>query len=111
MNFLIQWIIYTIAIGIAAYVLPGVRVEGAIAALIAALILGIVNAVLRPLLVLLTLPVTVVTLGLFVFVINAFLVLLAAAIVPGFYVAGFGWALLFSIVLMLVHLALKGLAK
>ncbi|MDO8462772.1 MAG: phage holin family protein [bacterium] len=111
MTFLLQWAVYALSVGIAAYVLPGVSVSGVPAAAVAALILGIVNAFVRPLLLILTLPVTVLSLGLFAFVINALLILLVAAIVPGFAVAGFWWAVLLSIVLTIVRFALSGLLR
>ena len=104
MSFLLQWLINGVAIIITAYLLPGVAVEGFLAALVTALILGLVNAVIRPILVILTLPLTILTLGLFTLVINALLIMLAAAIVPGFAVHGFWWALLFGIVLAIVLL-------
>lgn len=104
-----HWLVSAVAIGIAAYILPGVMVAGIVPALVAALVLGVINALLKPLLVVLTLPVTVVTLGLFLFVINAALVLLASRIVPGFEVAGFWWALLFSFVVSLVSSFLHSL--
>ena len=102
MRFLINWLLYALAIGISAYVLPGVRLEGFFAALVTAAILGLVNGVLRPVLFIFTLPLTILTLGLFTFVLNALMVLLAAAIVPGFTVDGFWWALLFSLVLSIL---------
>ena len=111
MTFLLQWAVYALSVGIAAYMLPGVSISGVPAAAVAALILGIVNAFVRPLLLILTLPVTVLSLGLFAFVINAFLILLVAAIVPGFAVAGFWWAVLLSIVLAIVRFALSGLLR
>ena len=111
MEILISWLISAAAILITAYVLPGVRVESFVTALIAAVVLGIINSVLKPILLLLTLPINVLTLGLLTFVINALLVLLAARIVPGFRVDGFWWALLFSIVLSLVNTLLGNLFK
>jgi len=98
-RFLINWFLYALAIGITAYVLPGVYLEGIFAALMTAAILGFVNGILRPVLFIFTLPLTILTLGLFTFVLNAFMVLLTAAIVPGFDVASFWWAVLFSLVL------------
>lgn len=109
-NLLLRWIVSTIAILITAYILPGVSVTGLMAALVAALVLGIVNALIRPLLVLLTLPITILTLGLFVLIINALLVLLTSAIVPGFYIASFGWALIFGIVQAIVMFFLGAMA-
>lgn len=95
---------------VAAYVLPGVRVDSFVTAVIVAVILGAVNAFIKPVLVLLTLPVTVLTLGLFIFVINALLVLLVAAVVPGFKVDGFWTALLFSVVLSAISWFLHAIA-
>lgn len=91
-----------IAVMIAAYILPGVTVSGFLTALIVALVLGLINAVIKPILLILTLPINILTLGLFTFVINAAIILLVSAIVPGFRVDGFWWALLFSIVLSII---------
>ena len=102
MRFLLNWLIYALVIGIVGYILPGVRIEGIFAALATALVLGLINGILRPILIVFTLPLTILTLGLFLFVLNALMVLLAAAVVPGFIVAGFWWALLFSLVLSLL---------
>jgi putative membrane protein len=106
---MLQWLVSGVAIIIAAYLLPGVAVEGFWAALVTALILGLVNAVIRPVLILLTLPLNILTLGLFTLVINALMIMLAAVIVPGFAVHGFWWALLFGIVLAVVNFALSPL--
>ena len=106
MSFLIQWLVSGLAIIITAYLLPGVRVTGFFAAMVTALILGLINAVIRPVLILLTLPLNILTLGLFTLVINALLVMLAAAVVPGFAVQGFWWALLFGLVLAIINFAL-----
>lgn len=111
MSFLIQWVVSGAAIIITAYLLPGVAVEGFLAALVTALILGLINAIIRPILILLTLPLNILTLGLFTLVINALLIMLAATIVPGFAVQGFWWALLFGIVLAIVNFALSPLLK
>ena len=107
---LLDWLLATLAVAIAAYLLPGVMVDGFLAAAIAALVLGVVNALVRPLLLLLTLPLTILTLGLFTLVINAVLVLLTSAVVPGFSVANFWWAVLFSVVLVLVNVGINELA-
>lgn len=106
MRFLLHWLVNGLAIGISAYLLPGVRVAGFFAALVTALILGLINAVIRPALILLTLPLNILTLGLFTLVINALLIMLAAAVVPGFSVQGFWWALLFGLVLAVINYAL-----
>lgn len=92
----------TLAVLVAAYILPGVTVDNFFAALVAALVLALVNFFVRPLLVILTLPITIFSLGLFLLVINALLVLFVAAVVPGFAVGGFWWALLFSFLVSLV---------
>ena len=99
-----RWIINAAALLLVAYLYPGVQVESFLAAAIAALVLGLVNAVLRPILVILTLPVTLLTLGLFIFIINALLFWLVAEIVHGFRVTGFGAALLGSILYSLITL-------
>ncbi len=102
MKLLLNWLVSAAAIMIAAYVLPGIDVSGWVVALILAIVLGAINAFVRPLMVLLTLPVTMLTLGLFLFVIDALVIMLAGAVVPGFMVASFWWALAFSLVLSLV---------
>ena len=104
MIIIINWLLSAAAIGVAAYLLPRVHISGGFATLLVlAVVLGLINAILKPILQLLALPVTILTLGLFSLVINALLILLAASIVPGFVVDGFWWALLFSIVLSLVN--------
>lgn len=96
---------------VSAYILPGVKVDSFVTALVVAVVLGIVNAILKPILVLLTLPINLLTLGLFSLVINAVLILLVTAMVPGFTVAGFWTALVFSVVLSLVGWFLHLLAR
>jgi len=106
MGILLNWLITTLAVLVAAYLLPGVTVRNFFTGLLTALVLGLVNAILRPILVILTFPLTLLTLGLFIFVINALLVLLTSAIVPGFEVRSFGWALLFSLLFSIVSFIL-----
>jgi putative membrane protein len=106
MHILLNWLVTTAAILISAYLLPGVAVRSLTAAVITALVLGLINAIVRPILIVLTLPLTIVTLGLFIFVLNALLVLLTSAIVPGFEVRSFGWALLFSLLFSIVSFVL-----
>ena len=96
MAFLARWILNAAGLLLVAYLYPGVMVESFLAAIAAALVLGLVNAVISPILVILTLPVTVLTLGLFLFVINALLFWLVAETVPGFRVTGFVAALIRS---------------
>ena len=102
MKLLIHWIVNSLAIMVAAYVVPGVYVQSFLVAMIAALVLGLINLTLKPILLILTLPINILTLGLFTFVVNAVLILLVAAIVNGFQVADFTTALIFGIVLSIV---------
>lgn len=102
MRLFIHWLISALAIGIAAYIVPGVSVT-LVSALIAAVVLGALNLFIRPIILALTLPINVVTLGLFTLVINAALVLLAAMVVPDFVVDGFWTALLFGLVLAIIN--------
>jgi putative membrane protein len=110
MNTLGHWLVTTVAIIITAYLLPGVSVSGLVPALVAAMVLAIINVFLKPILIILTLPINIVTLGLFTFVINVLLIQLTSAVVPGFDVASFWWALLFSLILSLVSSFLYSLA-
>lgn len=110
MRFLLNLLIGGLAVFVSAYILPGVRVDSFLIAIIVSVILGAVNAFIRPVLVLLTLPVTVLTLGLFIFVINAALVSLVAMVVPGFKVDSFWTALLFSFVLSAINWFLHAIA-
>ncbi|HCR52502.1 TPA: hypothetical protein DIV48_02520 [Candidatus Kaiserbacteria bacterium] len=102
MKLFFHWFIAALAIGIAAYVVPGVTVTP-VSALIAAVVLGALNLFIRPILMILTLPITILTLGLFSLVIHAFLVLLASYLVPEFTVANFTAALLFALVLAVIN--------
>lgn len=105
MSYLIfRWIINALALLLVAYVVPGFGVASLYTALIAALVLGLVNALVRPLLFVLTLPVTILTLGLFTFVLNALMIWLVSTIVKGFTVDGFVPALLAAVILWLVSL-------
>lgn len=109
MRLLAIWIINALALLALPYVVPSVHVASFGTALIVALVLGLINAVLRPLLILLTLPVTLLTLGLFIFVINALLFQLAGNLVDGFNVGGFWSALFGSVVYSLISWALSSL--
>ena len=103
MHLLARLVVNIIAILLISYLFPRViRVEGFWAALVAAFVLGIINAILRPVLVFLTLPVTILTLGLFLLVINGLLLWLVAALVPGFQVNGFWGAVLGSVLISIV---------
>lgn len=109
MPILIHLILSTIAVYATAYILPGVKINDWVTALIVAIVLGLVNAFIRPILLVLTLPINVLTLGLFTLVIMGFLVLLVSAIVPGFHVDNFWWAVLFAIVLAIINAFLGSL--
>ena len=102
MNIFINLIIVTLAVLTSAYILPGVHISDFLTALIVALVLGIINSFLKPIIIIITLPINILTLGIFTFVINALLILLTSRIVPGFTVDSFWWAILFSIILSIV---------
>ncbi len=104
MTILVRWCINALALLAVAYLYSGVQVDGIIAALAAALVLGLVNAVIRPILILLTLPVTLLSMGLFIFVINAWLFWMVAEVVKGFTVSGFMAALLGSMMYSVISL-------
>ncbi len=103
MDIIIRIIVSSLAVYVTANLIPGVAVLGFGSAVVAAIVLSLVNAVLKPILVFLTLPITILTLGLFMIVINACLVLLVSTWVPGFHVDGFWAALLFSIVVSIIN--------
>ena len=105
------WLVNTVALLGVAYLMPSVRVESFAAALVAAAVLGLANAVVRPILVLLTLPVTVLTLGLFIFVINGLIFLGVAHLVQGFQVAGLWPAILAAIVYSIISWLLSALIQ
>ncbi len=109
MRFLMRVLLNTVGVLLAARIVPGIAVASASAALVAGIALGVVNAVIRPVLIVLTLPFTLLTLGLFIFVVNAFCLALVAWLVPGFQVHGFGSALIGSIFITLVSWALSAL--
>lgn len=105
MQFLIRLLISAVFVYILSKILSGVHINNFTTALIFALVLSFLNAIVKPILILLTLPVTVFTLGLFLFVINACMILLAAKLTDGIVVNGFWWALLFSIILSVFNSA------
>lgn len=103
MPFLVRMVANAVAILLIAYILPSVMfADGVMAALVAAFVLGLVNAVVRPVFVLLTLPITVLTLGIFLLVINGLLLWLVAGVVPGFHVNGFLGAIAASVLISVV---------
>ncbi len=109
LNLLAVWIVNALALLALPYVVPSIQIAGFGTALLVAVVLGLINTLLRPLLVLLTLPVTLLTLGLFIFVINALLFQLAGTLVEGFHVGSFGAALLGSIAYSLISWLLSAL--
>lgn len=103
METIISLLLSTVAVFVTAYILPGVHVDGFLTALVVAVVLGIVNSLIFPFLLLITLPINLLTLGLFTFVIIGLLVLGVSAIVPGFTVDSFWWAIGFAIVLFVIN--------
>lgn len=103
MSFLVKILVNGLAVLIASFLLPGVHVDNMLNAVIVAAVLALLNAFIKPLLILFTIPITLFSFGLFLLVINALLIMLADYIVPDFEVDGFWWALLFSIVLWAIN--------
>ncbi|MES1222519.1 MAG: phage holin family protein [Bacteroidota bacterium] len=111
MNVLLRIFFTWIAVIIAAYLLPGIHIKDSITALIVAAVLALLDSIVKPVLIFLTIPITIVTLGLFLLFINAFIVLVDAYFVHGFQVDSFWWALLFSIVVSLVRALFERMDK
>jgi putative membrane protein len=103
MNWIFRFLLSGLAVLLTAYLLPGVHVEHYGYALLAAVFISLANVLVKPILVILTIPITVITLGLFLLVINALIILLVEAIIPGFGVDGFWWALAFSLILSIFN--------
>ncbi len=108
---LLHWLISAVSLLIVAHVVPGFEVQGFGVALVASLVVGLVNSTLGFLLKILTFPLTILTLGLFLLIVNAFMLEFAAILVPGFIVRGFAPAFFGAIVLALVHMVLRGLIE
>jgi putative membrane protein len=108
---LLRWLLNAIALWVTDVLLAGISVATLASLFVAALVIGLINAVIRPVLLVLTIPITVLTLGLFLLVLNAFLFWLASVLVPGFVIAGFGWALLGALVMAIVGFALSFLVR
>lgn len=106
MNFILRLLLSALAVLLLANILPGVRVDSYGIAVLVAVVLSLLNLIVKPLLIILTLPVTLITLGLFLLVINAVIILLASKLVTGFWVDGFWTALLFSLLLSLLQAVL-----
>lgn len=111
MSFLVNILVSGLAVFISAYIIPGVQVSGFFTSIVVAVVLAIVNALIEPVVLLLTLPINILTLGLFTFIVEAMMVFLVSAIVPGFKVNGWLSAILFAIVLSLVNSALFWIAR
>jgi len=111
MNFLVRLIISTLAVLVTSYLLPGIYIESFLTAVIVALVLGFLNSIVKPLLILFSLPAIIFSFGLFLIVINTLIILLADKLIEGFKVNGFGRALLFGIVLWLVTSILNTIKK
>lgn len=110
MNFILKLIITTLAVMLGAYIMPGVRVDDVITALMVAIVLAFLNSIIKPVFIFLTLPITVFTLGLFLLAINAFIILIADYFISGFEVKSFWIALFFSIILALITSIMEALA-
>ena len=108
-NFVIRILLSGLAVFICATVLPGAHVDGFLIAIVVAVILALLNLLVKPILVILSIPITIFTVGLFLLVINTILILLADWLVPGFTVDGFWWALLFSILLSIINSLFGGM--
>lgn len=106
-----RWAVLTAAIVAAAYLIEGIQVSNFFAALFAAALLGVLNALLRPILILLTLPINILSLGLFTFVINALLLMMVSGVIGGFFVTGFWPALIGSLIISLVSWGLTALVS
>ena len=111
MNFLIKLLLSSLAVIVASYILPGAHVDGFFDALVVSLFLALFSATLKPLLIILTIPVTVFTLGFFLLLINALMIMLADYVVDGFYVDGFWWALIFGVILAIVNSIFESVSK
>ena len=111
MRFIGKILLNTLAIVLTAEILPGIDVEDPIRAALVALLLAIFNVTLKPVLIILTIPITIFTLGLFLLAINALMILFASHLINGFTVDGFWWALLFSIVMAIINTVLENLVN
>lgn len=111
MRILINWFFSAIALLISAWLIPGVYISGFFSALLTVVILGAVNSIIRPILILFTLPINILTLGLFTLIINALMVTLTAYLLSGFNIDNFGIAIIFSIILTIITELIENLIK
>ena len=115
MNFFTKLLFSSIAVIVATYLLPGIAISGDgldvfVTSFIVAVVISLLNVTVKPLLIIFTIPITILTLGLFLIFINAIMILIADAIIPGFVVEGFWWALIFSFLLTLINSLLADLS-
>ncbi len=103
MQFLIKILVSALAIYLVALIMPHVQIDDQVTVVLVALVLAFLDAIVKPLLTILTIPITIFTFGFFLLAINAFIILMATRLVPGFHVDGFWWALLFSMVLSVTN--------
>jgi putative membrane protein len=108
---IIQFLLNGVAVVLASYLLSGVHVNGYLDALIVAVVLTVANWIVKPILIVLTIPLTIATLGLFLLAINAIIILIVDWLVPGFYVVNFWWALAFSIILSIINWFFSDITK
>ncbi len=111
MSLLLRLLLNALGVILVSYIVPGVHVSGFFTALITAFVIGLINAVIRPVLLILSLPINILTLGLFTLVINALMFWLASALVPGFQIAGFGAALIGALVFWIISWATNVLVR
>ncbi len=111
MKLILRLLLNALAVVILSYVLPGVGVDSMVTAIIVAVVLSLLNFLVKPILVILTLPITVLTLGLFLLVINAIIILFAAKLIDGFQVTSFWWAIIFSLLLSILQSILHSILK
>ncbi|MFM8432095.1 MAG: phage holin family protein [Bacteroidota bacterium] len=111
MKFLVKLVIGSLAVIFASFLLPGVHIDDAYTAVLVAFVISLLNAFIKPVLVILTIPVTIFTFGIFLLVINALVILIAAKIVPGFSVSGFWSALFFSILLSVITSIMEAVTR
>jgi putative membrane protein len=109
MRLFIGWAVNALCLMAIPYILPGIQITGFIAALIAALVIGLLNVIIKPILFLLTLPISILTLGLFTFVLNGLMFWLASKFLDGFAVVNFGWAMAGALVYSLISWAVSAL--
>ncbi|WP_036382586.1 phage holin family protein [Muricauda sp. MAR_2010_75] len=111
MKLILRLLLNALAVVVLSYILPGVGVDSMVTAIIVAVVLSLLNFIVKPILVILTLPITIVTLGLFLLIINAVIILIAANVIDGFQVVNIWWALIFSLLLSFLQSILHSILK